>query len=255
MARYAVALALPCIVLVVHMRSVYNHHFHGCYHPAQNPFFASADLMQVWKTLAASDLVPMTLFESKNDLNAMFDNLESIRYTDVIKTEVLRDTPLWIYITLCPSIDLSQREFYAGEKRTHDSHCHEASHAGLVRLEAGLKAHGLRPGAARAMRAVTPDDFVHNMRLPTKVTVETEVAGGTGALMLSHLKAMKEAWESKKEWVIISEDDVSFDYINGQPASSRLLLDVVAELATKHPHWSICMLGYTLCDCKEALSS
>jgi hypothetical protein len=208
---------LACIVVFFVVKWLYTS-ITGCYHPLLNPWLTT-DESQLWRTLAAENLIPGSRFEKleRAGLVASGATLDAAN-------QVLRTVPLWLYITMTPERAL--------------------------RLDAGLKAHGLRSSASRAVRAVTPNDFVYNIRSPTKVTLETEVTGTIGAVVLSHLKAMKEAWESKKEWVIISEDDISFDYVNGSPQlKNHLLTDLIAELTDNHPSWSICMLGHTLCSC------
>jgi GR25 family glycosyltransferase involved in LPS biosynthesis len=120
-------------------------------------------------------------------------------------------------------------------------------------LERALVRHGLPASRVTRINAITPEDVRDNMMVSLPRHHKKRLVGARGAstelaLSISHLFAIKAAYDSGVPYAVISEDDVSFEY---EPFWRRRGADtsfaaVVQNLEHEHPAWEILQTSITV---------
>ena len=116
-------------------------------------------------------------------------------------------------------------------------------------LERALERHGLPGSRVTRINAITPDVIADKMIVSIPERHKKRIQGSTElALTISHLFAIKAAYDSGVPYAVISEDDVSFDY---EPLWRRRGVDtsfaaVIQDLNSNHPTWEILQTSLTI---------
>eukprot|EP01068_Selenidium_serpulae_P017154 Selendium_serpulae@DN6355_c0_g1_i1.p1 len=87
-------------------------------------------------------------------------------------------------------------------------------------------------------------DMVLNATILEKRILENHCRSrGTIALILSHFKAMAKAYEDGVDFVLVFEDDASFEFVSHFP---KPIKELVAEMDALDPDWDVIRLSYAI---------